>query len=797
MDKTLKHLLAYAAAGLMALACTSHVDPLAYVDPLVATCGDPEADFWQSVPDFVPHANARCAPGALVPLGMVNLGPVTRHTNDACSGYSAHDKSIAGFAFMHTSGSGWWAEFGNLLTMGTNGSLQTCYGLPDGDYPGYRSGFDDVSASAGYYAATLLKSGIRTECTASAHCGAMRFTFPQNEVSRIQSDLAFRITGSSAWQEVEVLNDSTFVGHMRYTPLEGGWGNGDAGIYYDLYFHAVLDRPMQSWGSWSADVPEGMRRHDEDVNTKEYMQLLADAEVQRHPLPDQGGPDGAGTSRASGRCIGFFTEFPTAEGEQVTLRVGFSFVDAEGARGNFEAEAAGLDFDTMHDRARQEWRRELSKIKISGGSEDQKHIFYTALYHSLVDPRTFTDCDGRFKAADGSVQHAEGYTRRTLFSGWDTFRSHTPLHTIINPPLIEDLLNSQIALAEESGKGYFNRWEMLNIYTGCMLGNPTNSVFADAYFKGIRGYDLQKALACAVKSSEVPDEGLSLYPDDMSMVSNILEDSYFDWCTARVARDMGHTEIAAEMDRRSHAWTQVFNPDVRWFLPKDKDGQWRDTIPDWDKKLFYGTCECNLSQQGWFVPHELDSLASLMGGREAAVARLDEMFENTPWTYGFNEYYLHSNEPVHWVPFLYNQLGEPWKTQKWVRVIQDKCYTNDVEGLVGNDDEGQMSAWYVLTACGLHPSCPGDNRMQIMSPLFDEIVFNLDRRYFPGRKFTVRAHGAGPDGIYIQKARLNGKDLNQSWIDFSAIASGGTLEVWLGPQPNKAWGILQESTDTP
>ena len=774
--RTYSLILAISLAG--SCAKTAFVDPLDYVDPFVATCGDPDTDYWHPVENFTPHACARCAPGALVPLGMVNLGPVTRHIDDACSGYSAHDTGIDGFVFMHTSGSGWWAEFGNLLTMATNGPLQTCYGLPDDKWPGYRSSFKDAEASVGYYGVTLERYGIRTECTASPHCGALRFTFPENEDSRIQCDLAFRITGSSAHQEIKVLNDSTFVGHMRYTPLEGGWGDGAAKVYYDLYFHAVLDKPvLANHGYWKAAVPDGMERHDKFVNSPEYMKLLSDSEVVRE-----------GDS-FEGNCIGFFTEFPTKDGDRVEMKVGFSFVDAEGARKNYEAEAAGKDFDSIHSEARDVWREELGKVRIAGGTEDDRTIFYTAMYHALVDPRTFTDVDGRFTAADGTIKTAEGYTRRTLFAGWDIFRSHIQLHTIINPSMVEDLLNSQIALAGESGKGYFNRWEMLNSYTGCMLGNPTNSVLADAYFKGIRGYDLEKALQCAVKSSEIPDENLSLYHDDMSIVSSVLEDSYFDWCTAKVAEDMGKTEIAEEMYRRSNAWKGYFNDELGWFLPKHTDGNWFDVVPDWDRRWFYGTCESNLMQQGWFVPHDLDALAEKVGGRDRMLERLDDFFGNTTFGYGHNDYYLHGNEPVHWVPFIYNRMGEPWKTQKWVRTILENCYTNDVEGLTGNDDEGQMSAWYILCSAGLHQCCPGDNRVEIMSPLFDEVEFSPDPKYYSGRKFRIKTHGASHANMYIQKARLNGKPLERCWIDFKTIAEGGTLELWLGPEPNSGWGI--------
>ena len=773
----MKKYLTILATALLLNACGTHyVDPFSSVDPLIATCGDDDTDYWNPKEHFVPHSAARCTPGVLTPFGMVNVGPVTRHIEGPPSGYSAHDTNITGFAFMRTSGSGWSAEFGNLLTMPANGPLNTCYGLKDGTHDGYFSSYkaESIEAEPGYYAVTLDKYRIRTECTSSEHCGAMRFTFPKDEASRIQCDLAFRITGSSAWQEVKVLNDSTFIGHMKYTPNEGGWGNGDAHIYYDLYFYAVLDKAVKDWGFWKAPVPDGMKRLEKQCNSEEYMQMLDASAIIRD------------SSEMSGSCIGVFAEFPTEEGEQVEMKVGFSFVDAEGARKNYEAEVRNSDFDAMRTANREKWVRELSRIHVAGGTVDQQKIYYTALYHTMLDPRVFTDCDGRFTAADGTVGKAEGYTRRTLFSGWDTFRSHTPLYTLINPTIINDLLASQIALAEESGRGYYNRWEMLNSYTSCMLGNPTNSVLVDAYLKGIRGYDTEKALRYAMNSSEIPLEGYSNYPDDMVIVSVMLENSYFDWCVARLAEAMGRNDLVPEFDRRSQEYRNWWNPAVNWFFTKNPDGTWREVVENWDKRWFYGSCECNLTQQGMFVPHDLEGLVELCGGREVLIRKLDEMFENTPWTYGINNYYLHGNEPLHWVPFLYNRLGEPWKTQKWVRTILEKCYTNDVEGLTGNDDEGQMSAWYVLSAAGLHQICPGDQRVEICSPLFEEVSFDLDPAFYPGKTFTVRTHGKGD---YIQKAKLNGKDLTRCWLDWNEIASGGKLELWLGPEPNTAWGL--------
>ena len=761
--------------AMAATACTraGYIEPIDHVNPLVATCNTPEVNFWGEL-DGPPHANSRCSPGAFTPFGMASIGPVTRHHGDTPPGYDTHDTLISGFAFMRTSGSGWYSEFGNMLTMPANGPLEVSHGLDDGSIKGFSSRFskETEQASAGYYSVILDDYGILTECTASPHGGVLRFTYPAADTSRFLCDLAFRITGSSDHQEIHILDDHNFEGHLRYTPATGGWGNGDAHVCYDLYFHAQVDKPLKDYGFWSADIPEGFVRKDREVNTPEYMQILSDSGIIR-------GRDGF-----EGDCIGFFSEFPTTEGEKVELKVAFSYVDLEGARNNFKAELEGRSFDDIHAGARDLWKEKLGKIKISGGSEDQQDIFYTALYHSMIDPRIFTDVDGRFMGGDGKPHVAEGYTRRTIFSGWDVFRSQMPLHTIISPDMVQDLIKGQIALAEESGKGYYDRWEMLNAYTGCMIGNPTISVIADAWQKGIRGFDLDKALEYSINSSDQAWGDRTWH--DAYCVSDALELSYFDWCTYYLAREAGDNDVADRFLKQSERWKEYFNEDVNWFLPTDKEtGKFKEPDEGWTKRLFFGTCECNIIQQGWFVPHDFGTLTDMLGGRDSTVARLDAFFGNASWGFGWNDFYCHSNEPVHWAPFLFNKLGEPWKTQGWCRTILDKCYFNDSEGLVGNEDEGQMSAWYILTASGFHPSCPGDGRMEITSPIFDRVAFKLDPRFHKGRKFTVVAHDASPENIYVQKAQLNGKPLNQSWFYFSAIVEGGKLELWMGPEPNK------------
>ena len=419
----------------------------------------------------------------------------------------------------------------------------------------------------------------------------------------------------------------------------------------------------------------------------------------------------------------------------------------------------------------------------------------------------YADVDGRYVGGDYKVHSYDGtFTKRTVFSGWDTFRSLMPLQTIINPEVVSDLVNSLVTMADQSGREYFERWEFLNSYSGCMIGNPALSVIADAYAKGIRTFDTGKALEYAVNSSERTGNWPLGWSPTGLCISETLEYAYFDWCVSRLAGELGRTDLAERFAMQSQAYRNIFDKEKGWFRPRRADGSWEAWPDSARTKEWYGCIECNPYQQGWFVPHDIDGMVELMGGREKVLSDLDDFFGNTPsdmlWNQYYNhlddffgntpsdmlwnQYYNHANEPVHFVPFLFNRLGEPWKTQKWTRFICSHAYGDGVKGLVGNDDTGQMSAWYVLAASGIHPVCPGDTKMEITSPVFDRIEFTLDPEYASGRKFTVIAHDNSPENIYIRRAVLNGKTLDTMQIDFSDIASGGTLELYMDRVPAKA-----------
>lgn len=725
------------------------------------------------------HGLGKTFPGAETPFGMVQVSPNTVTGGDNASGYSYEHKTIEGFAFTQMSGTGWFGDLGNFLVTPTAGELYKIAGKEDGSVPGYRSRYDKDSetAKAGYYSVTLTDHNIKAECSATPHCGILRFTFPENKASRIQIDLARRVGGASTSQYVRVVNDSTIQGWMRCTPDGGGWGNGEGHADYTVFFHATFSRPFQDYGFWSADLPDGISRKNNDVLKEDYL-----AFVQKAPVI-------SGEQEINGKHLGFFAEFPTKENEAIVMKAGISFVDLEGAENNYNNEMLGSSFEEVKENAASMWDDELGKIKIKGGTEDEKTIFYTALYHSCIDPRIYADTDGRYVGGDLQIHQLDGsFTKRTVFSGWDVFRSLFPLQSIINPSLVDDELNSLISLADESGKGYYSRWEFLNSYSGCMIGNPALSVLTDAYMKGIRGYDIKKAYAYAVNTeNKFNNEPLGFSPGDLS-VSLTLEYSYFDWCLSRLA-DSLHLEKDKDLYlERSKEYRNIFDGDKGWFRPRKQDGSWAEWPQTGRLEEWYGCIECNPYQQGWFVPHDLEGMFQLMGGKEKVIADLDSLFEHTPEKMTWNLYYNHANEPVHFVPYIYNRAGAPWKTQKWTRFICDKAYHNKVEGLVGNDDAGQMSAWYVLSASGIHPSCPGDNIMEITSPVFDRIEFSLDKAYCKGEKFTVIARNNSRENRFIQKARLNGKPWNKSSIDFQEIKNGGTLELFMGSEPCESWG---------
>ncbi|HEX3799443.1 MAG TPA: GH92 family glycosyl hydrolase [Verrucomicrobiae bacterium] len=719
-------------------------------------------------------------PGATTPCGLVQLSPDTITGGDNGPGYSYEHKSIEGFSFTHMSGVGWYGDLGNFSVMPTTGALKTERGV-NGSEDGYRSRFshDTEIAQAGYYAVTLDDYHIRTELAAAARAGILRFTFPKSDQSRIQIDLARRIGGTSTRQSVKVVDDHTIEGWMKCPPSGGGWGDGAGKANYTVYFSAQFSEPLKKFGVWSANIPDGWNRHREDVGSKRYRDAVAHAEIFD------------GCREREDKHLGFFDEFPTTVGQQVLLKVGISFVSIEGARENLQHDIPGWDFDAVRKSARDLWSQALSGVAIEGGTDTQKTIFATAMYHSLIDPRACSDVNGLYTGADGKVHKTSDFTCRTIFSGWDVFRGECPLLSIIRPDIVNDLVNSLMQQAVLSGDGYLARWEILGAESGCMIGDPAVSVFADAYEKGIRGYDVNEAYRLCRESVTGPKSSradLAFYKTNGFVPRSIswtLEDAYFDYCAGRFAESLGKTDDAKVLLRRALNYTNIYDPAVHNMHAKEADGSWTP----WKGATTegQGCVESNPYQQGWFVPQDVSGLIGLMG-KDEFLNYLNTFFEKTPTNFLWNAYCNHANEPVHHTAYLFTYAGAPWLTQKWSRYIMDDAYRNGVNGICGNDDVGQMSAWYVLSAIGFYPVSPVDGVYIIGSPLFDKVTIRLDPHYYPGKTFTVIAHNNSAENIYIQSAKLNGKPLDRAWIKHAEIAAGGTLEFEMGREPNKNWG---------
>jgi predicted alpha-1,2-mannosidase len=727
-------------------------------------------------------------PGAAMPFGMVQLSPDTITGGDNAGGYSYVHTTIEGFSVNHMSGAGWYGDLGNFMVMPTTGSLKTYHGETDQPGSGYLSSYDKATeiAQAGYYAVTLKDYQIRAELTAAPHSGMLRFTFPENEQSRIQIDLARRIGGTSLHQTVNVVSDHAIEGQIDCTPEGGGWGHGAGKANFTVYYHAEFIRPLTNVGVWSATLPSGP--YNNIIAQTNFIKACETAAV----IP--------GCREKEGAHLGFYTEFPTQAGATVLLKIGISYVSIAGARANLGAEIPGWDFDAVHRKARQAWAKELARITVEGGTEAQQTIFYTAMYHAMIDPRIFADVNGDYPGGDQHVHHTRAFTKRTIFSGWDVYRSEFPLLTLIAPEIINDEINSWIELAGQNGTHYFDRWEMLNSYSGCMNGNPTLAVINDAYQKGIRGYDITRAYAYAVNTAEKYQNGpLGYIPGD---ISGTFEYGLHDWSLAQLATSLGKTEDAAKYRQRSMAYKLLFDPEASWiydkdgknirpkwqgwFRPKDDKGQW---LPWLGLTSHQGVVEGSVYQQGWNAPHDVFGLITLLGGKDLFIAKLTDFFDRVPKLSVWNDYDNQSNEPSHLIPFLFNRAGAPWLTQKWVRRICTEAYGADYKGLCGDEDEGQMSAWFVLAASGLHQACPGDTRFEIFTPLFDQVSMKLDPKYTRGGTFTITAKNNSPANVYIQSATLNDRPLNRCWLDYQEIIAGGRLELILGPTPNKNWGI--------
>lgn len=724
----MKRLLVSSLVLLVSLAPAEMVD---YVNPFIGAASDVPLG-----PENI-HGFGKCFPGVATPGGMVQLSPDTTTTNDNGSGYSWHHPTLEGFSFLHMSGVGWYGEFGNFQVMPTVGAREF-----DREKACAPLDHKLEVAKAGYYSVQLPRYGVKTELTCAPRAGIIRFTYPQSDCARLQIDLGRRVGQKQRWlahseQFVRRVNDTTIEGYMRCPCADGGWGRGDGGVSYTVYFSCEFSRPLEKWGA------------------AEKLAPLADNQ-----------PEYRGTN------LVFFTEFATAANEQVLMRAGFSFVDVDGARRNLANDIPDFNFERVRIAARQLWQNAFNCIDVEGGSEKERIIFATALYHSLIDPRMIADVDGRYRNAVGEVCQSGKFVQRTVFSGWDVFRSEFPLLTIIRPDIVRDTICSMMEVMDCGARNTLPVWDIFGCKSSCMIGNPLIPVITDAYEKGIRGFDAEHALELSLRSNVLRGNyngaGKLLYRD----LSSALEYAYDDWCAGRLAQLLGKDDVAATMFARAQCYTNYWSSEANWMRSRNRDGSWYK----WEGRTKHGQgcVESNPYQQGWFVPHDIEGLIRLMGGRDKFTDELEQFFEKTRPDFLWNDYYNHSNEPVHNVPFMFAFSSRPYLVQKWTRRICNQAYGTDVFGLVGNDDVGQMSAWYVLTSIGIHPVCPGDGRWILTSPLFTRVTLRLPN----GKTFIIKSN-ASAENIYIRRAVLNGHELKRPYITTAELNAGGILELEL------------------
>lgn len=687
-------------------------------------------------------------PGATVPFGMVQLSPDTREAPDwaQASGYDYNDSTIYGFSHTRLSGTG-ASDFIDILMFPTQSGKR-------------QSGFthEQESARPGYYQVMLAEEGIRAELTASTRVGVHRYTYPHEGVAQVWLDLNHSANKES-WgrriiqSQIRIISPTVVEGYRIIT----GWAK-----LRKIYFHIEFSMPILS-----SELSDGDRRH---VDTP----VINGTNLQ-----------------------GLFS-FDRKGNDELIAKVALSPVSIENARQNMTAEVPAWSFDEVSAAAEQSWENELGKIQIQG-TDLQKTIFYTALYHTMVQPNTMSDANGEYMATDYTTRRLkEGETHYSTFSLWDTFRAAHPLYTLLHTDRTEDFVKSMIRQYDDYG--YLPIWQLWGQDNYCMIGNHSIPVIVDAVLKGIAGIDAEKAYE-AVRNSSLTShpnspfdvwEKYGYMPENIQTqsVSITLEQAYDDWCVAQLAKKLGKEEDYNRFMKRSAYYRNLFNPTTGFFQPKDDKGEW---ILPFDPYKYganggYPFTEGNAWQYFWYVPQNITDLIALTGGNKAFIQKLDAFFTTTHQSgelndnaSGFVGQYAHGNEPSHHVSYLYACAGEAWKTQKYVAHIMNNLYNTSSSGYAGNDDCGEMSAWYIFSALGFYPVNPANGEYVIGTPMLQQAVIQLP----DGKQFIVKAPRKKESDIYIRSMKLNGKKYTRTSITHQDIINGGTLEFVMSDKPNR------------
>ena len=695
-------------------------------------------------------------PGAQAPFGMVQLSPDNGLPGwDRISGYFYPDSTIAGFSHTHLSGTG----AGDLYDISF---MPVTLPYKEADAPlGIHSLFShsEETASAGYYQVRLKDYDINVELTATERCGIQRYTFPEADAA-----IFLNLRKAMNWDST---ND-TYIERVDSVTIQGyrfsdGWARDQ-----HMYFRTRFSKPFKA------------------------MQLDTAAIIK------------------DGKQIGMSAiarfDFHTTAGEQILVTTAISGVSMEGAVRNLAAEVPEDNFDKYLAVTRKNWNEQLSKIEITCDDPDEKVKFYTALYHSMLAPTIYNDVDGAYYGPDKQVHQADGWTNYSTFSLWDTYRAAHPLYTYIEPQRVNDMVQSFLAFFEQNGR--LPVWNFYGSETDMMIGYHAVPVIVDAYLKGIGNFDPKKALTACVATANIDEyRGIGLYkkygyvPYDVTdhynsenwSLSKTLEYAYDDYCIARMAEKLGERQIAAEFYKRSQNYKNVYNPQTSFMQPRDNKGNFIQPFSPDDYTPHI--CESNGWQYFWSVQQDVDGLIGLVGGTERFAQKLDSMFTYNPsadedlpiFSTGMIGQYAHGNEPSHHVIYLFNAVGQPWKTQKYAAEVMHELYKNTPAGLCGNEDCGQMSAWYVFSAMGFYPVDPVSGRYEIGTPMYPEMKMHLDN----GKIFTILAPAVSKENIYIQSVKLDGKPYDKSYITHEQIMNGSVFEFEMGNKPGAVWYAIE------
>ncbi len=766
MNKKLLFLASFIMSSMLAFA----QQPVEFVNPMIGTNG-----------------MGHTFPGACMPFGLVQLSPDTdtiphnvngayqKNVYEYCAGYQYRDKTIVGFSHTHLSGTG-HSDLGDILIMPTTGKLKLNPGRSTNPEEGYRSRFSHSTekASPGYYEVMLENYAIKAQLTATQRVGIHKYTFPEKVDKHLILDLIhgiYNYDDKVLWASIRVENDTLLTGYR----ITNGWARTNY-----TYFAISFSQPIKDYGY-------------KEKNVVRYNGFWRRFHLNEN-FPEM-----------AGRKIVAYFNFDTASESELTVKVALSGVSTEGALKNLEAETSGKDFDTLRKEAANQWNRELSCFDIEGSS-DQKAMFYTSLYHTMINPSVYTDIDGSYRGLDNNIHRADGFTNYTIFSLWDTYRAEHPLLNLIAPSKNADMVESMIKHQQQSVHGMLPVWSLMGNENWCMSGYHAVSVLADAITKNTFS-NSKEALEAMVRTSNVSYyDGIADYlrlgyvPFDKSATgaSTTLEYAYDDWTIYQTALKVGNHEIAETYRKRALSYRNIFDPQIGYARPKYSNGSFKK---DFDILQTYGEgfIEGNSLNFSFHVPHDVLGMIKLMGGENAFIKKLDNLFTmHLPEKYYENNEditkdclvggYVHGNEPSHHVSYLYAWTSQPWKTQYWIRNILNKMYKNEINGLGGNDDCGQMSAWYIFSVMGFYPVCPGTDQYVLGAPYLPYLKLNLPN----GKAIEIRAHGVSDKKCYVKSLKWNGRTYDKMYITHKDLLQGGVWDFEMSATPNRHRGLLKE-----